>query len=90
MTGKNIEPEAVWVILWEALDGSVHDVAALKASARDDAHFIDDMGLDSLDLLEFYLRLNENFGVSLTEDDYPELVSVNTVASFLETRASAP
>ena len=31
-------------ILWDAMEGSSHDLAALKASARDDAHFIDDLG----------------------------------------------
>ena len=90
MTGKNIEREAVWEVLWEALDGSVRDLAALKAGAREDALFMEEMGLDSLDLLEFYLRLDEKFGVRLTEDDYPELISIKTVVSVLESRAAAP
>lgn len=88
MTGKNIEPETVWEVLWESLDGSVRNLGALRESAREDARFMEDMGLDSLDLLEFYLRLDEKFGVSLTEDDYPELTSVKTVVSFLEIRAT--
>jgi acyl carrier protein len=90
MTGKNIEREAVWEVLWESLDGSVRDLAALKASAREDALFIEEMGLDSLDLLEFYLRLDEKFGVRLTEEDYPELTSIKTVVFLLESRAAAP
>ena len=90
MTGKNIEREAVWEVLWESLDGSVRDLAALKVSAREDALFIEEMGLDSLDLLEFYLRLDEKFGVRLTEEDYPELTSIKTVVSLLKRRAAAP
>jgi acyl carrier protein len=90
MTGKNIEREAVWEVLWESLDGSVRDLAALKVSAREDALFIEEMGLDSLDLLEFYLRLDEKFGVRLTEEDYPELTSIKTVVSLLKSRAAAP
>lgn len=49
---------------------------------------MEDLGLDSLDLLEFYLRLDEKFSVSLSEDDYSELTSVQTVVAFLESRAA--
>jgi len=89
MRGNDIEPSKVWDVLWNSLDGSVRNLAALKESARDGAHFIEDMGLDSLDLLEFYLRLDEAFGVSLTEDDYPELTSVQVIVAFLEARAAS-
>ena len=90
MKRKKIELEAVWRILWESLDGSVHDLAALKQNAQEDALFTEVMGLDSLDLLEFYLRLDEKFGVNLTEDDYPKLTTINTVLSLLENRATMP
>jgi acyl carrier protein len=88
MAARHIAPDTVWQLLWGSLDGSVRDLAALKASAREDSRFTEDMGLDSLDLLEFFLRLDETFGVSLSEDDYPELISVQTVVAFLESRAA--
>jgi acyl carrier protein len=88
MTTRHIAPDTVWQLLWESLDGSVCNLAALKASAREESRFTEDMGLDSLDLLEFFLRLDENFGVSLSEDDYSELTSVQTVVAFLESRAA--
>lgn len=87
MTGR-VAPDKVWQLLWESLDGSVRNLAALKASAREDSRFTDEMGLDSLELLEFFLRLNEKFGVSLSEADYSELTSVQTVVAFLESRAA--
>ena len=88
MTARHIAPEKVWELLWASLDGGGRNLAALKARAREDSHFSEDMGLDSLELLEFFLRLDENFGVSLSEDDYPELISVQTVVAFLESRAA--
>jgi acyl carrier protein len=88
MTARHIAPDIVWQLLWESLDGSVRNLAALKASARDDSRFMEDLGLDSLDLLEFFLRLDEKFSVSLSEDDYSELTSVQTVVAFLESRAA--
>lgn len=88
MTARHIAPDTVWELLWESLDGSVRDLATLRASAREDSRFTEDMGLDSLDLLEFFLRLDEKFGVSLSEEDYPELISVQTVVALLESRAA--
>jgi acyl carrier protein len=89
MTARHIAPDTVWRLLWQSLDGSGRNLAALKASAREDSSFIQDMGLDSLELLEFFLRLDEKFGVSLTEDDYSELISIQTVVAFLESRAAS-
>ena len=86
MTVRHIAPDTVWQLLWESLD--VRNLATLKASAREDSSFTEDMGLDSLALLEFFLRLDEKFGVSLSEDDYSELTSVRTVVAFLESRAA--
>ena len=84
MAATDIRSQAIWNILWDAMEGSSHDLAALKASARDDAQFIEDLGLDSLDLLEFYLRLDEAFELNLAADDYPALSSVQAIKAFLE------
>jgi acyl carrier protein len=88
MAANNFEPSAIWTILWDSLEGSSHDLRALKPSARDDARFIEDLGLDSLDLLEFYLRLDEAFDLSLTADDYPALNSVQDIIAFVEGRVA--
>jgi len=90
MAANKFEPGAIWTILWDSMEGSFHDLGALKTAARDDARFVEDLGLDSLDLLEFYLRLDEAFELSLTADDYPALDSVQDIIAFLESRTAAP
>lgn len=80
----------IWDILWESLAGGSYDIDSLRIRARDDSHFVEDLSIDSLDLLEFYLRLDENFRVSLAEDDYPSLTSVQAIATFLKARAPLP
>lgn len=88
MEAHEIRPEVIWTILWDAMEGGSHDLAALRALARDDAHFVEDLGLDSLDMLEFYLRLDEAFELNLAADDYPGLSSVKAIMAFLEARAT--
>ena len=49
---------------------------------------IEDLGLDSLDLLEFYLRLGDKFDITVNEDDYPTLTSVDAIVAFLQERVT--
>jgi len=75
--------QVVWDVLWNSLTGGHYDVEALRAHARDDADFVADMGIDSLDLVEFFLRLEEHTSVKLDADEYQNLTSVAAIAKRL-------
>jgi acyl carrier protein len=75
--------QVVWDILWNSLTGGNYDVEALRAHARDDSDFVADMGIDSLDLVEFFLRLEEHSSVKLDADEYQNLTSVAAIAKRL-------
>jgi acyl carrier protein len=75
--------QAVWEILWKSLTGGHYDVEALRAKARDDSDLVTDLGIDSLDLVEFFLRLEEQTDVKLDADDYASLTSVAAIAKRL-------
>jgi len=79
------EKRVVAELLWEALDGGHYDLTVLKAMP-DDAHFVKDIGIDSLDLMEFILRVEERFSVKISDDDYSSLTSVSAVAEFLQSQ----
>ena len=90
MTASDDDTRAVWETLWQSLDGYRYDIGALQARAHDNSHLVDDIGMDSLDLLEFYLRLDEKFNLSLAEEDYPQLISVAAIADYLKGQAAQP
>jgi len=75
--------QVVWDILWNSLTGGHYDVEALRTRARDDSDFVADMGIDSLDLVEFFLRLEEHTSVKLDADEYQHLTSVAAIAKRL-------
>jgi acyl carrier protein len=75
--------QVVWDILWNSLAGGHYDVEALRIHARDDSDFVADMGIDSLDLVEFFLRLEEHTSVKLDADEYQNLTSVAAIAKRL-------
>lgn len=49
----------------------------------DDARFREDLGLDSLDLVELVARLEQASGVLVPDADLPQLSSVAATAAYL-------
>lgn len=49
-----------------------------------DAHFIDDLGADSLDTVELVMALEEEFGIEIPDEDAEKLVTVGAAIDFLE------
>lgn len=85
---EGTEQRVVWDVLWASLAGSNHDLEALRSRASSHSRLIEDLGLDSLDLLEFYLRLGDEFGITVSEDDYSMLTSVDAIVAFVHQRAA--
>ncbi|MCW2713884.1 MAG: acyl carrier protein [Frankiales bacterium] len=50
-------------------------------AVQEDASFVDDLGVDSLSLVEFTMDLEDTLGVTLPED---ELTDVTTIGAFLD------
>jgi acyl carrier protein len=50
----------------------------------DTAHFVEDLGLDSMALLEVLATMEKKFGVSIPESEFPNLVSIEKCAETVE------
>ncbi|MEO1060113.1 MAG: phosphopantetheine-binding protein [Actinomycetota bacterium] len=55
----------------------------------DDADLFDDLGLDSMDVLNVATGIYDRTGIEVPEVDYPRLVSIGGGADYLSGRASA-
>ena len=69
--------------LWEALEGGSYDLPTVRSALKDDSRFVEDLGLDSLDLVEFYMRIEDLFKIEIPADEYAELTSVAALQTFL-------
>ncbi len=71
-------------------DAIAHVAAALSIVAPDvdpgelDADLHDDLGLDSMDLLNVAAAIGERTGIDVPERDYPGLRTIREVANYLE------
>jgi acyl carrier protein len=58
-----------------------------KAEVTPDAVFIDDLGADSLDLVELIMAMEEEFGFEIADEDAEKLRTVGDVINFIKARA---
>ena len=60
------------------------EVSADSISA--DTNIVDDLGADSLDVVELIMSVEDEFGFSIPDEDAAELVTVGTLAEHIEAR----
>ena len=48
--------------------------------------FIDDLNLDSLDVVELMMKMEDEFGIEIPEEDAEGLRTVGDVVSYLKTK----
>jgi acyl carrier protein len=54
----------------------------------DEAHFIDDLGADSLDTVELIMAFEEEFDIEIPDEDAEKLTTVKSALDYLEKRLS--
>ncbi|CAN0136743.1 MAG: acyl carrier protein [Halobacteriovoraceae bacterium] len=51
-----------------------------------DTSFVDDLNLDSLDIVELMMKMEDEFGIEIPEEDAEGLKKVSDVVKYLETK----
>jgi len=66
----------------------IHEKLGVEQSAMvDGASFSDDLGLDSLDVLETFMALEKEFNLKITDEDALRLRTVGSVIDYITTHA---
>lgn len=59
------------------------------AKVSDSASFIDDLGADSLDIVELVMAFEEEFGVEIPDDAAEKIVTVKDAVDFISQKKAA-
>jgi acyl carrier protein len=54
-----------------------------------EASFIDDLGADSLDIVELVMAMEEEFGIEIPDEDAEKLKTVSDVCNYLAAKGKA-
>ena len=57
------------------------------AAIDDDASILEDLGADSLEVVEMLMTIEDKFGIVVPDEDVPELRTVRSVAEYLQKNA---
>jgi acyl carrier protein len=49
-------------------------------------NFIDDLNLDSLDMVELMMKMEDEFGIEIPEDETENLKSIGDVVNYLKSK----
>ncbi len=69
--------EKIQAMLAEALNLPIEKVSA-------DAKIVDDLGADSLDVVELLSQLEDEYGITIPDDEVENLITVADVANEIE------
>ncbi len=58
-----------------------------EGEVTEDAAFIDDLGADSLDIVELVMALEEQFGISIPDEDAESIKTVGDAVKYIQTNA---
>ena len=53
------------------------------------ASFVDDLGADSLDVVELVMALEEEFGLEISDEDAEKLTTVQQATEYIQSRTKA-
>ena len=57
-------------------------------SVTPEASFIDDLGADSLDIVELVMTMEEEFDLEIPDEDAEKIKTVNDVVNYIKTKVN--
>ena len=55
-----------------------------ESAITDEAHFVNDLGADSLDTVELIMEFEEEFGIEIPDDDAEKITTVGSAVEYIE------
>ena len=65
-------------------DVIVDKLGVEEDSIKSEAHFVNDLGADSLDTVELIMEFEEEFGIGIPDDDAEKITTVGSAVEYIE------
>ncbi len=64
----------------------VEQLSVSADEVKDDAKFVEDLGADSLDVVELVMALEEKFDIEIPDDEAEKIATVSDVVAYVESK----
>lgn len=81
-SSQTLDPEELRVFVADVLDID-------PATLTDDAHFVAELGLDSLKALEVMIALEKKFDIKISEDEVKDMINFSEVTELVASKIGA-
>jgi acyl carrier protein len=65
----------------------VEQLSVNADEVKEDAKFVEDLGADSLDVVELVMALEEKFDIEIPDDEAEKIQTVQDVLNYVESKA---
>ncbi|NTU70350.1 MAG: acyl carrier protein [Coriobacteriia bacterium] len=65
----------------------VEQLSVDEDDVNEDASFVDDLGADSLDIVELVMALEEEFGISIPDEEAENIKSVGDAVNYISSNS---
>lgn len=65
----------------------VEELGVSEDQVKPEAKFQDDLGADSLDLVELVMRFEEEFGIEIPDEDTEKIVTVDDAVKYMTAKS---
>ncbi len=73
--------------IFEKVKDIIADQLSVEASeVTEKTAFVDDLGADSLDIVELVMALEESFGIEISDEDAEKIVTVGDAVNYIESK----
>ncbi|HAJ26533.1 MAG TPA: phosphopantetheine-binding protein [Syntrophus sp. (in: bacteria)] len=85
----NLKKEALIVRIAEIIIFELKLEDITPESFNPDLDLVDELGVDSMDLATVVLVLQDEYGITIDEDDYPKLSSIRLIAEYIRQKQAS-
>jgi len=79
----NMEKDSLIIRIAEIIISELKIEDLTPETFSPDLDLVDELGIDSMDLATVVLVLQDDYGITIDEDDYPQLGTVRKIADYI-------
>ncbi|MGB9638370.1 MAG: acyl carrier protein [bacterium] len=67
----------------------IEKLSVNESDIKEDSSLVDDLGVDSLDLVELLMKFEEEFKIEISEEESQKILTIKDILDFIEEKAKS-